>query len=300
MIKRLAAVVALFLPFAVFPQTTTVPATINSNQSVAPLAYEQSDDGLRTQITTILVDYQSGDKTAGHKLIEQLQLPDSQAWFAEHLGAAQSTDLARRYNRIFIDYAVSLEDTIEAIAAQKNAGLGTKLQNGMGEMPRTDWIRPGQKLSGMKSIEPTQLFFFSFNNTLDHRLLDSWGDTFVYEDGAFRFIGFGGSPFWVWAEGSEGQAPKGGAYLVPAVVIAEVAPIYPIGAEHRQIEGIVSVRVQVEKDGHVSSAEVVQGNPALAQAAIDAVKKWIFRPATMGGQPIPSDTIVNLRFGLPD
>jgi TonB family protein len=45
------------------------------------------------------------------------------------------------------------------------------------------------------------------------------------------------------------------------------------------ITGVVKVQVVVAPNGTVKEAKVVGGHPLLANAALDAVKKWRFEPA---------------------
>jgi TonB family protein len=45
------------------------------------------------------------------------------------------------------------------------------------------------------------------------------------------------------------------------------------------LAGIVKIEVLVAPDGAVESAEVKGGHPVLAQAAVNAVRKWKWEPA---------------------
>lgn len=59
----------------------------------------------------------------------------------------------------------------------------------------------------------------------------------------------------------------------------KVAPVYPELARKMNIIGIVKVEVVVAPNGSVKDAKVVGGHPVLANAALEAVKKWKFEPA---------------------
>ncbi len=52
----------------------------------------------------------------------------------------------------------------------------------------------------------------------------------------------------------------------------------------------------VSENGDVESTEVINGNPVLAQAAIDAAKEWKFKPYLKNGSP--AKTAVNLPFAF--
>ncbi|HEX8815241.1 MAG TPA: energy transducer TonB [Terriglobales bacterium] len=65
----------------------------------------------------------------------------------------------------------------------------------------------------------------------------------------------------------------------PRVVKTRVAPVYPRLAQQYHLEGSVNLAVIVAPNGHVKSSKVIGGNPLLAQAAQEAIKKWEFEPA---------------------
>ena len=71
----------------------------------------------------------------------------------------------------------------------------------------------------------------------------------------------------------------------------KVAPAYPDLARRMNITGVVKLQVTVAPNGTVKSARLVGGHPVLANAALDAIKKWRFEPG-------PEDTtgIVDFHF----
>jgi TonB family protein len=56
----------------------------------------------------------------------------------------------------------------------------------------------------------------------------------------------------------------------------KVAPVYPELARRMSITGVVKVQVTVGANGLVKNAKLVGGHPVLANAALDAVRKWRF------------------------
>ena len=263
----------------------------------------QSNDGFRAQVAAIIQAYRGGDTTTGRRLIEQFRLTNSKDWFSEHLEPQQSADLAIRYDRLYANFAESFEHTVEAVVANGSAELESDVENGRGETPTTV-RRPGAKLSGIVSIKPADLFYCHFKitvqtrDTLQTRETTSWADTFVHQDGAFRFLGFGAWPFWVWQDGSEGGAPSGGSFSTPPVLIYRVNPAYPHEARSRKVEGVVVVRLLIDKEGLVKKADVVSGDPLLTEAALDAVRLWRYKPGTLGGTSSESEATVNINFSL--
>lgn len=61
---------------------------------------------------------------------------------------------------------------------------------------------------------------------------------------------------------------------------SKVQPIYPELARKMNISGTVKIEVVVAPNGTVKDARVVGGHPVLANAALDAAKKWRFEPAS--------------------
>ena len=74
-------------------------------------------------------------------------------------------------------------------------------------------------------------------------------------------------------------------------VKSKVQPVYPDLARKMNLSGTVKVQVVVAPNGSVKEAKVVGGHPVLANAALDAVRKWRFEPAA--GE---SSGIVNFKF----
>ena len=60
----------------------------------------------------------------------------------------------------------------------------------------------------------------------------------------------------------------------------KVQPVYPELARRMNLVGTVKVEVVVAPNGSVKEARIVGGHPVLAQAALDAAKKWRFEAAS--------------------
>ena len=72
----------------------------------------------------------------------------------------------------------------------------------------------------------------------------------------------------------------------PRAVVHRVQPTYPEIARRLSLDGLVMVRAEVAADGHVKSVTVVSGNAILAQAAVRAVREWVFAPGTEESVPV--------------
>lgn len=59
-------------------------------------------------------------------------------------------------------------------------------------------------------------------------------------------------------------------------VQTKIAPVYPDLARRMKISGSVKVQLTVAPNGTVKDTTVIGGHPLLANAVIDAVRKWRF------------------------
>lgn len=76
------------------------------------------------------------------------------------------------------------------------------------------------------------------------------------------------------------------------------APEYPDIARQAGVEGDVTLRVVIGKDGLVSNVTPLSGEPVLTRAAMEAVEHWRYAPVLVGGRPIGVVTTVTVAFRL--
>ncbi len=81
-----------------------------------------------------------------------------------------------------------------------------------------------------------------------------------------------------------------------AVLIRQVPPQYPPIAKAAKISGVVRLRVTIGPDGSVKDVSVIWGNPILAQAAVDAVRQWRYKPVLLNGKPTVAVTEASINF----
>ena len=87
-----------------------------------------------------------------------------------------------------------------------------------------------------------------------------------------------------------GQAAK--------LIISNSPPIYPAKAKAAGIEGTVLVFAQINKSGRVDLARVVSGPKPLREAALDDVKRFVYRPYLIDGSPAGFRTVVHVKFTI--
>lgn len=76
------------------------------------------------------------------------------------------------------------------------------------------------------------------------------------------------------------------------------SPRYPASALRRGEEGTVIVRAEIGPDGVPTSTSLARGSGSrdLDRAAVDAVRRWRFRPATVDGRPTVDTVLVPIEF----
>jgi protein TonB len=84
--------------------------------------------------------------------------------------------------------------------------------------------------------------------------------------------------------------------VVPGRLIHKINPSYPVQAREARVHGAVVLNVSIEKTGKVGKVRVISGHPLLSQAAVQAVKSWVYEPFRLNGQPVDAETQVTVNF----
>lgn len=76
-------------------------------------------------------------------------------------------------------------------------------------------------------------------------------------------------------------------------------PIYPEEARLARIQGVVILQTIIDALGKVTDIRVLKGLPSgLSEAAVEAVSKWQFNPATLDGKPVAVYYMVTITFSV--
>lgn len=91
--------------------------------------------------------------------------------------------------------------------------------------------------------------------------------------------------------------PVGGK-IAPPRQIEHVAPVYPALARASHVSGVVILQATIDARGRVMDVRVLRSIPLLDQAAVDAVRQWVFTPTLLNGVPVPVVMTVTVNFTL--
>lgn len=96
------------------------------------------------------------------------------------------------------------------------------------------------------------------------------------------------------------QRIRVGGNVQAANLIRKVTPLYPTTAKLDRVEGTVIIKVVIGKDGTILSLEQINKlvDTRLAEAALDAVKQWQYKPTLLNGEPIEVVTEIEVNFTL--
>ncbi len=75
-------------------------------------------------------------------------------------------------------------------------------------------------------------------------------------------------------------------------------PVYPAVARRARLQGMVILECVIDERGRVRDAKVLRGVPLLDEAALDAVRGWVYAPTLFDGVPVPVQMTVTVTFQL--
>jgi len=153
--------------------------------------YKQTADGLEKEFEGFLKAYHKGDDAGMDQGFGIFRIPNAKEWFAANFSAEDAERLNKAYGR-------EVNDAMNALIEDMNhAGPGNKygvhceargdVAAGTGKA-ESDAVRP------VKPVRVEQ-FVMEFQ-ALGTRERFLFMANFVYLDGAYRFVGGGGGPFW--------------------------------------------------------------------------------------------------------
>jgi protein TonB len=84
----------------------------------------------------------------------------------------------------------------------------------------------------------------------------------------------------------------------PVRLLRKTRPVYPRDAFKRGIQGTVLLEILIDAHGRVARARVLESIPALDEAALEAVRCWLFEPARHAGVPVATLAQAPITFSI--
>ena len=94
------------------------------------------------------------------------------------------------------------------------------------------------------------------------------------------------------------QRIKVGGNVQGAMILRKTPPVYPQLAKSARVSGVVHLAAIIAKDGTIQELHSLGGPALLIQAAMDAVKTWIYKPTMLNGEPVQVETTIDVNFTL--
>ena len=112
----------------------------------------------------------------------------------------------------------------------------------------------------------------------------------------------GGVAGGVLVAGVVDDAPPGpvrvGGTIREPKKLNDVRPFYPAIARQARVQGVVILEALIAPDGRVEEVTVLKGVPLLDEAAMEAVRQWVYTPTLLNGVPVPVIMTVTVAFSL--
>jgi periplasmic protein TonB len=94
------------------------------------------------------------------------------------------------------------------------------------------------------------------------------------------------------------QAIRVGGQIKEPKKLKNVSPVYPDIAKQARVQGVVILECTISPQGKVTDVKVLRGIPLLNDAAIEAVRQWVYTPTLLNGVPVPVIMTVTVNFKL--
>lgn len=166
----------------------------------------------------------------------------------------------------------------------------------------------GTAKPGARSIPFTQPLVIPNHVTAGSDARPARPDIFaVMPDGVERGFEQGGVRGSVWTDVPVAPAPMPAlsaapppriSHIMEGNLVRRVQPVYPALAVQARIQGMVVLTAVISREGIIENLQVVSGHPMLIPAALEAVRKWRYRPYLLNGEPVEVETQIMVNFTM--
>jgi TonB family protein len=287
------------------PDTWPVVGKANVDQGDMDQADKEAREILKSGLQAPSVSHRDYRTTA--LTVAVIALAVLLGWMVGRVGWSMAVDRAQPPIPISPEETqpiVSVTPQAEPPATEKPANLLPVAPPTLGPAPKPDNAAKTEATTASKTGETT-------TKTTKTEKTEPSDGLVVYEQGKVVFrtpsaakapLSGGISSPIQNAVNMEGVATAGSAAVSPpaaSYLLQRVEPEYPEEAKQRHIEGPVVLKVLVGTDGAVQELKVMSGDPLLAKAATDAVRRWRFQPHRLDNRLVEFETRITVNFALP-
>jgi TonB family protein len=251
--------------------------------------YPETGDGLKSLLQDLLLAVVKGDEARSSAIEAGFAIPNHEAWFPKMFGPAEGARLEARYTGLHAQSMEWLKRHIEQDVKEGRTQAAIRVTERANE---TDM----GLLRAVIAAEalPAPIYMVSLQKASDSKNPYYLGE-FVYVEGGFRYLDR--QVMHALSTAPPMRIVVSGA-IQKQQLIERVQPDYPALARQSKLEGTVNMHVVIGIDGTVQRTQLVSGHPVLAEAAMNAVKRWRYKPTMLNGQPVEVDTAVEVIFSL--
>jgi len=268
-----------------------------------PTSYPEKGGGLERELKDLLKARKAGDKATAGAILRSFVLPDPEKWFTTNFGEDVGKQMAEKYIPVTHVMVQMLQNQLDHVDEAKMSDVEVRKFDKPCDDHADDYVYPLL----LARSEQTPLYEALFRNGNSYQQMNS----FVFVDGAFRYIGRVNIPESLLFDEMRRKAsdsPAAASNFKKSVkletnaaagrLIKRVPPVYPEDARREYKQGVVRLLVVVQEDGSVGEIRVAKGICSLSRALMDAVKQWRYQPFLVNGQTIRVFTTVETNFTL--
>jgi hypothetical protein len=262
-------------------------------------AYPDKTSGLKKLLQDFMKAEKDGDQQKLKGYGDSFAVPDPDAWFTKVFGPRFGPTMAKTYKQQTPLLRKSLDKTFAGALRDKMNEIDSRRFEKACDSSADEHEYP------VLAIRQQEQPFY------EARLVNGSYATeltfFVYVDGAFRYLPNPAVPemtsrFKVTRIASSADAASNKDSVetdyTPVAIVHQVPPFFPGDALRDHQQGSVKLNVLIGADNSIKEMYALSGRCVFVEPAEQAVKKWTFSAATVGGSPQEAYTTVSVNFTL--
>ncbi|MGH9794797.1 MAG: energy transducer TonB [Candidatus Acidiferrales bacterium] len=255
--------------------------------------YSESANNLKRVVEELQEAAKRNDSERFRLVAEPLFFAEHEAWFKEVFGKRFGMHASGTYARRTKEFVDSMRAAFEGLETQ---GLSEPQVEKLDE-PCEPLALTVEYPALFARKRKVPLYSVRFEDDGKFRTLGF----FTYKGGGFRYVGHVDlGPVFQPKEALQdtpGIIKVGGGAQNPKL-LHRPPPTYPWRARRRRLQGTVRMQAIVGVDGTIQDLQLVSGHCWLAEAAMDAVRRWRYQPTLLNGAPVEISTIIDVIFTL--